>query len=76
MVGRGIPRHGYPVFLGDQEIGVVTTGTQSPTLGKNVGLALIETAYTELDTSVDVEIRNKRVAAKVVATPFYRRPRD
>ncbi|WP_048602291.1 glycine cleavage system aminomethyltransferase GcvT [Rubeoparvulum massiliense] len=76
MIGRGIPRHGYPVFRGDQEIGVVTTGTQSPTLGKNVGLALIETAYTELDTSVDVEIRNKRVAAKVVATPFYRRPRD
>ncbi|MFP3360769.1 glycine cleavage T C-terminal barrel domain-containing protein, partial [Planococcus sp. SIMBA_143] len=65
MIGRGIPRTNYPVYKGEQLIGEVTTGTQSPTLKKNVGLALIKKEYTEMDTELDVEIRNKRVQAKV-----------
>lgn len=73
MIDRGIPRHGYPVFIGDENIGEVTTGTQSPTLKKNIGLALIKTNQAVLDNEVDVEIRGKRVKAKVVATPFYKR---
>ena len=48
MIDRGIPRHGYPVYNGEELIGEVTTGTQSPTLKKNIGLALIKTEYTEL----------------------------
>ncbi len=73
LIDRGIPRHDYKVFAGDQEIGVVTSGTQSPTLGKNLGLALIDIAFTELDTEVEVEVRNKKLKAKVVKTPFYKR---
>jgi aminomethyltransferase len=73
MIDRGIPRHGYPVFIGEQPIGEVTTGTQSPTLKKSIGLALIQTAYTKLDQEVEVEIRGKRLKAKVVPTPFYKR---
>ncbi|MCA0171099.1 glycine cleavage system aminomethyltransferase GcvT [Bacillus sp. RAR_GA_16] len=73
MIGRGIPRTNYSVYNGDQLIGVVTTGTQSPTLKKNVGLALIKKEYTEIDTEVEVEIRNKRVQAKVIPSPFYKR---
>ena len=42
MIDRGIPRHGYPVFVGEEQIGFVTTGTQSPTLKKNIGLSFIE----------------------------------
>ena len=42
MIDKGIPRTGYKVFIGDEEIGEVTTGTQSPTLKKNIGFALIE----------------------------------
>ena len=42
MIDRGIPRHGYPVFNGEEQIGEVTTGTQSPTLKRNIGLALIK----------------------------------
>lgn len=75
MIERGIPRHGYPVFAGEQQIGEITTGTQSPTLKRNIGLALIQTAYTQLDQEVEVEIRGKRVKAKVVPTPFYKRTR-
>ncbi len=75
MIDRGIPRTHYPVFVGDEQIGEVTTGTQSPTLKKNVGLALVKSAYSALGTEVDVEIRGKRLKAKVVATPFYKRPK-
>lgn len=75
MVERGIPRTHYPVYAGDRQIGEVTTGTQSPTLKKSVGLALIETAYAAQDTEVFVEIRGKLVRAKVVKTPFYKRPK-
>ncbi|RSK27821.1 glycine cleavage system aminomethyltransferase GcvT [Bacillus sp. HMF5848] len=73
MIDKGIPRHGYNVYVGDQQIGVVTTGTQSPTLKKNVGLVLIADDYTAIDTLVEVEIRGRRLKAKVVATPFYKR---
>lgn len=73
MIDRGIPRHGYPVYKGDTQIGEVTTGTQSPTLKKNIGLALIDTKETELGNEVEVEIRGKRLKAAVSATPFYKR---
>lgn len=76
MIDRGIPRHGYPVFHGDQQVGVVTTGTQSPTLKRNIGMALLQTAFTGLDREVEVEIRNKRLKAKVVSTPFYKRKKN
>ncbi len=75
MIERGIPRHGYKVFLNETEIGEVTTGTQSPTLKKNVGLALVHTEHATLDTELHVEIRGKKVLAKVVSTPFYKRPK-
>jgi aminomethyltransferase len=73
MIDRGIPRHGYPVYKGEEQIGEVTTGTQSLTLKKNIGLALITSEFTGLDTEVEVEIRGKRLKAKVVPTPFYKR---
>ncbi|MDQ0917334.1 aminomethyltransferase [Paenibacillus sp. V4I5] len=74
MVERGIPRPHYAVFNTDgKQIGEVTTGTQSPTFKTNVGLALIDSAYSTLGTELNVEIRGSQVKAKVVATPFYKR---
>ncbi|WP_339063503.1 glycine cleavage system aminomethyltransferase GcvT [Tepidibacillus marianensis] len=73
MVERGIPRAHYPVYVGDEQIGEITTGTQSPTLKKNLGLALIKTEYAALGNEVWVEIRNKKVKAQTVKTPFYKR---
>lgn len=73
MIDKGIPRTGYKVFAGDREIGEVTTGTQSPTLKKNIGFALLAKDFAELGTEVEVEVRNKRLKAKVVSTPFYKR---
>ncbi|WP_391116046.1 glycine cleavage system aminomethyltransferase GcvT [Psychrobacillus sp. L3] len=73
MIDKGIPRTGYPVFVGEKQIGFVTTGTQSPTLKKNIGLALIDATFAELGQELEVEIRNKRLKAVTVATPFYKR---
>lgn len=73
MVDRGIPRAGYPIFDGDFQIGHVTTGSYSPTLKKNIGLVLLETPYTTLDTIVEVGIREKRLKAKVVPKTFYQK---
>ncbi|WP_026572109.1 glycine cleavage system aminomethyltransferase GcvT [Bacillus sp. UNC438CL73TsuS30] len=74
VTGRGIPRHGYKVVSeGGEEIGVVTSGTQSPSLKKSVGLVLISAKQAEVGTPLKVEIRNKMIDAVVVKTPFYKR---
>lgn len=73
MVERGIPRAHYPVYAEDKEIGEVTSGTQSPTLKKNLGLALVQREYSDLGREVTVGIRGKRVKGKIVKTPFYKR---
>ena len=73
MIDKGIPRTGYPVFVDNKQIGHVTSGTQSPTLKKNIGLAIIDATFAELGREVEIEIRNKRLKAITVATPFYKR---
>jgi aminomethyltransferase len=73
MEGRGIARHGYPVWSGERRTGVVTSGTQSPTLGVPIAMAHVTPEDAEPGTVVDVEIRDARTPARVVALPFYRR---
>src|SRR5690606_32019560 len=73
MIDKGIPRTGYPVYVDGEKIGEVTTGTQSPTLKKNIGLALVSTEFAEVGLELEIEIRNKRLKAKTVETPFYKR---
>jgi aminomethyltransferase len=73
MRGRGIARHGYPVHAGERPTGVVTSGTQSPSLGRAIAMAYVATADAAPGTMLDVEIRDQRIPAEVVALPFYRR---
>ncbi|HXY00230.1 MAG TPA: glycine cleavage system aminomethyltransferase GcvT [Candidatus Limnocylindrales bacterium] len=76
MMERGIAREGYRCMNESGEvIGVVTSGSPSPTLGKNIALAYVPPAMSELGTPVYVEIRSQRCKAQVVATPFYKRLR-
>ncbi len=71
MVDKGIPRHGYTLQNeAGQEIGVITSGTQSPTLGKAIGLAYVATAHAAEGSEVFVMIRDKGIKAKVVKIPF------
>jgi len=73
MVDRGIGRHGYPVVDGSEEIGVVTSGTHSPTLKKAIGLAYLPLDKSAPGTEFMVLIRGKETRARVVPTPFYKR---
>ncbi len=76
ITGRGIPRHGYSVLdEGGESIGVVTSGTFSPTLKRGIGLAYITVRHAAPGTEVAVEIRGRATPAKIVTTPFYRRER-
>lgn len=69
MIGNGIARQNYPVYQGDKQIGVVTSGTMSPTLNQAIGIILVDKPLM-LAQPIDIEIRGKRIAAGVVKTPF------
>ena len=74
LKGRAIARHGYPVLQDAQPVGVVTSGTWSPTLGEAVAMAYVPTAAAKPGTELAVEIRGRAEPAVVVKRPFYRRP--
>ena len=73
MEGAGIPRQGYTIWNKQQEVGAVTSGTQSPMLGVGIALGYIPPACADLGTSLEIAIRNRRVPATVVKPPFYKR---
>ena len=76
MVERGIARDGYRCLNeAGEPIGVVTSGSPSPTLCKNIALAYVPPAMSAIGTSIWIEIRSQKCRAQVVATPFYKRPR-
>ncbi|HHW31450.1 MAG TPA: glycine cleavage system aminomethyltransferase GcvT [Clostridiaceae bacterium] len=71
MIGRGIPRNGYEVQVNGVRVGHVTSGSYSPSLKKNLGLALISSEYAEIGNTIDVVIRNKPIQACIIKIPFY-----
>jgi len=75
VTGRGIARRGYPVHLpgATETTGVVTSGTQSPTLGEPVAMAYVQPDATPTGTALEIDVRDKRVAAEVVPLPFYKK---
>ncbi len=68
--GRGIARHEHPVAVDGETVGTVTSGTQSPTLGEAIGIALV---LPEVEDSFDVVIRDRPVKARTAQLPFYKR---
>jgi len=75
MIDRGIARHGYTVVDGGREVGVVTSGTHSPTLKKAIGLAYLPLDKSAQGTEFTILNRGKETRARVVPTPFYKRAR-
>jgi aminomethyltransferase len=73
MKERGIPRHGYEVLAEGRKIGEVTTGYHSPSLKKNIGLALVDSAYSKLGTEIFVKIRGRLLKAEVADKKFYKK---
>ncbi|MEW6250507.1 MAG: glycine cleavage system aminomethyltransferase GcvT [Planctomycetota bacterium] len=82
VAGKRIARQGAPILRGgaaprnaDAHVGVVTSGTQSPTLGKNIAMGLLRTDLAAPGTRVEIDIRGTNAAAKVVPLPFYKLPK-
>ena len=76
VVERGIARDGYKVLdEGGREVGYVTSGSHAPFLKRNIALAYVPPSLAEVGSQLKVEIRGQGVGAKVVPTPFYRRPK-
>ena len=72
MIDRGIPRHDYKIVDSDgAEIGIVTSGTQSPSLQKAIGMGYVTAEHAAIGTEICVEVREKLLKAKVVKLPFY-----
>jgi aminomethyltransferase len=71
----GSARHGYPVKADNRTVGVVTSGAHSPTLGTEIGLALVDASVAGVGRPLDIEIRGRPVRAEQVKLPFYRRAR-
>ena len=72
---RRAPRHGYPVLDGSgAEIGEVTSGAPSPTLGHPIAMAYVDRAHSAPGTELKVDIRGRSIDVRVVELPFYRRP--
>jgi aminomethyltransferase len=70
------PRHDYPILSSGKKVGVVTSGTMSPTLKKNIGLGYVPPSLKAIGSKFDVEIRGKGYPAEVIETPFYSRKRS
>ncbi|HEY1040953.1 MAG TPA: glycine cleavage system aminomethyltransferase GcvT [Bacteroidia bacterium] len=74
MIDRGIPRHDYIITdANNNPIGKVTSGTQSPTLNKAIGMGYVDLAYSKADSEIFVQIRDKAIKAKVVKIPFLKK---
>jgi len=76
MIERGIGRDGYAVFtLEGEKIGAITSGSPAPFLKKNIALAYVPIEHSALETELAVEIRGQKVKARIVPTPFYKKPK-
>ncbi len=75
LMDRGIPRHGYDCYKGGEKVGHVTSGTQAPFLKKSVGMAYLPVDLAAPETPFEVDVRGRRLAARVVPKPFYKRSR-
>ncbi len=74
LTERGIPRHDYEIAdVNGNVVGIVTSGTMSPSLGKAIGLGYVPTTLSAVDSEIFIRIRNKDIAAKVVKLPFYKK---
>jgi aminomethyltransferase len=71
MVERQVPRHGYRILAGAEPVGVVTSGSFSPSLERGIGMGYVRADLSAVGTELDVEIRGAGQRARVARTPFY-----
>ena len=71
MAEKAIPRNGCPIFIDEELVGVITSGTMSPSLEKGIGIGFVNTPYTEAGTDLIIDIRGNKKPAVIVKPPFY-----
>ena len=74
LTGSGVPRHGYPILKDGQRVGEVTSGTMGPSVKKPIGIGYVPPELSAEGSVFDVEIRGRAVPARVVKTPFWKKP--
>ena len=70
LEGRGIPRQGYEIFIGDRRVGEITTGYLSPTIKKPIANALLDEDVRKIGNKVEVQIRKRRIPARIISKYF------
>lgn len=73
MTDRGIARDGFEIYVNNEKVGYVTSGSPAPFLKKNIGLAFLPVEFANIGQEIKIDVRGKHLAAEVVSTPFYRR---
>ncbi|MBL8183911.1 MAG: glycine cleavage system aminomethyltransferase GcvT [Blastocatellia bacterium] len=73
MTEPGIGRDGFDIYIGEEKVGVVTSGSPAPFLKKNIGLAFLPIEFANVGQELKIDIRGKKTSARVVPTPFYKR---
>ncbi len=75
LTDRGIAREECAVYAGDKEVGITTSGTMAPFLGKAIAMALVDKDHAATGTALQIDVRGRKLAARVVELPFYKRPK-
>ena len=73
MKDKGIARDGFDVYVNDEKVGYVTSGSPAPYLKKNIGLAFVPVELANVGQEIKIDVRGKHLAAEIVPTPFYKR---
>jgi aminomethyltransferase len=73
LLDKGVPKAGGSIFSENREIGLVTSGVQSPHARKGIGLGYVISRYAQPGQEIEIEVRDKEIAAKIVDLPFYRK---
>ena len=73
MIDKGIARDGFDVYVENEKVGFVTSGSPAPFLKKNIGLAFVPVELAKVGQAIKIDVRGKHLAAQIVPTPFYKR---
>jgi len=76
MTEKGIARDDFDVYISDEKVGRVTSGSPAPFLKKNIGLAFVPVEFAKTGQEITIDVRGKKLAAQIVPTPFYKRERS
>jgi aminomethyltransferase len=73
VTDRGVARDGYDVLINGERLGRVTSGSPAPYLKKNIGLAYVPAQYADAGQEIQIDVRGRPIAARIVPVPFYKR---